>query len=241
MIQKKELMKFTVPSPEHWVIDFASPNVAKFMNIGHLRATVLGQALVNLSRSAGFKVTALNHLGDWGSQFGKLLWAYRKWRKEYDFNQSAFQSLTQLYIRFYQSAESDKNKLEEARQLFQKLEEGEPELKKQWDFFVNLSLKNYDEYWKLLNVKHDLVLGESFYIPLMGELKSRLKAKNLLTKSEGAEVVFLKNSEAPCLISKSDGASTYSSRDLCSVIYRFEKLKSQSQHLHYKLGAKSAF
>ena len=225
---------------EHWVLDFASPNVAKYMNIGHLRATVLGQALVNLARAFGFKVTAVNHLGDWGSQFGKLLWAYKEWGEEYDFKNKAFESLVKLYVRFYK--ESDPQRVESARNLFKKLEEGDEELKELWQSFVNLSIENYSRYWKLFNVQHDLVLGESFYVPFVEDLKTRLKKKNLLKWSEGAEVVFLKNSEAPCLISKSDGASTYSSRDLCSMIYRFEKLKADlniyitgsDQILHFK-------
>ena len=103
--QQKQLAYFKQNKPEHWLMDFASPNVAKYMNIGHLRATVLGQALVNLARAFGFKVTALNHLGDWGSQFGKLLWAYKKWATEYDFKHKAFESLVKLYVRFFKEAE----------------------------------------------------------------------------------------------------------------------------------------
>ena len=227
---------------EHWVLDFASPNVAKYMNIGHLRAAVLGQALVNLARAFDIKVTAINHLGDWGSQFGKLLWAYKEWGGEYDFKNKAFDSLVNLYVRFYEEAESDPQKVESARQMFKKLEEGDKELKKLWKSFVDLSLESYFHYWSFFNVKHDLVLGESFYAPFVEDLKKRLNKKKLLKPSEGAEVVFLENSETPCLISKSDGASTYSSRDLCSVIYRFEKLKADrniyitgsDQILHFK-------
>ena len=227
---------------EHWLMDFASPNVAKYMNIGHLRATALGQALVNLARSFGFKVTALNHLGDWGSQFGKLLWAYKKWGKEYDFENQAFSSLVELYVRFHKVAESDENSLQEARDLFQKLEAGDPELKKLWKYFVQLSLKNYEKYWQTLNIKHDLVQGESFYADFLDDLNNRLKAKKLLEKSEEAEVVFLGEDSPPCLISKRDGASTYAARDLCSLIYRFENLQADKniyitasdQNLHFR-------
>ena len=227
---------------EHWVLDFASPNIAKYMNIGHLRAAVLGQALVNLARAFDIKVTAVNHLGDWGSQFGKLLWAYKEWGGGYDFKNKAFESLVNLYVRFYEEAESDPQKVESARQMFKKLEEGDKELKKLWKFFVDLSLESCFHYWSLFNVKHDLVLGESFYAPFVEDLKKRLNKKKLLKASEGAEVVFLENSKTPCLISKSDGASTYSSRDLCSIIYRFEKLKADrniyitgsDQILHFK-------
>ena len=227
---------------EHWVLDFASPNVAKDMNIGHLRATVLGQALVNLARAFGFKITAINHLGDWGSQFGKLLWAYKEWGKEYDFKTQAFESLVKLYVRFHEEEKLDPHKTELAREMFKKLEEGDKELKKLWQYFVTLSTDNYSYYWKLFDVHHDLLLGESFYVSFVEDLKKRLRKKELLKPSEGAEVVFLENSEVPCLISKSDGASTYSSRDLCSMIYRFEKLKADrniyitgsDQALHFK-------
>ena len=240
--RQAELAQFKNPQSQQWIMDFASPNVAKFMNIGHLRATALGQALVNLARAFGFKVTAVNHLGDWGSQFGKLLWAYKKWGKDYDFKTQAFESLVKLYVRFYKEAESEKESLESARKLFQQLEQGDEELKKLWQWFVELSLKSYDTYWKLLNVRHDLVLGESFYIKFMEDLKSRLLEKQLLKKSAGAEVVFLEVSPAPCLIFKSDGASTYSARDLASLIYRFENLKADrniyitgsDQNLHFK-------
>ena len=122
-------------------MDFASPNVAKFMNIGHLRATALGQALVNLARAFGLKVTAVNHLGDWGSQFGKLLWAYKKWGKEYDFKNRPFESLVELYVRFYKEAESKEENLESARQIFYKLEQGDKELKKLWQWFCRAFFK----------------------------------------------------------------------------------------------------
>ena len=242
LASQKKLAHFSNDEKEHWLMDFASPNVAKYMNIGHLRATALGQALVHLARAFGFKVTAINHLGDWGSQFGKLLWAYQKWGKEYDFKNQAFVSLVELYVRFHKEAESDEKNQQEARDLFQKLEEGDPKLKKLWEHFVQLSLKNYDQYWSALNIKHDLIQGESFYIDFLDDLKNRLKSKKLLEESEGAEVVFLKKDTPPCLISKRDGASTYSARDLCSLIYRFEKLKADKniyitgsdQNLHFQ-------
>ena len=243
LISKKKLADFPQKDNKaHWLVDFASPNVAKYMNIGHLRATALGQALVNLARSFGFKVTTLNHLGDWGSQFGRLLWAYEKWGKEYDFKNQAFPSLAKLYVRFHKEAVQDEKSMQEARQLFQKLEEGDPELKKLWKNFIQLSLENYEKYWKKLNVKHDLILGESSYIKFLDDLKNRLKTRNLLKGSEGAKVVFLGEDSPPCLISKRDGASTYAARDLCSLIYRFEHLKvdyniyitGSDHNLHFK-------
>jgi len=243
LVSKKKLADFPQKdSKEHWLVDFASPNAAKYMNIGHLRAAAMGQALANLICSFGFKVTTLNHLGDWGGQFGRLLWAYERWGKEYDFKSQPFSSLVDLYVRFHKEAAPDEKNMQEARQLFQKLEEGDPELRKLWKNFIQLSLENYEKYWKKLNVKHDLVLGESFYIKFLDDLKNCLKAKNLLKGSEGAKVVFLGEDSPPCLISKRDGASTYAARDLCSLMYRFEHLKvdyniyitASDHNLHFK-------
>ena len=240
LMKKKELALFTGSSHSHWVMDFASPNVAKHINIGHLRAAVLGQALVNLARRFGCRITALNHLGDWGTQFGKLIWAYQQWGKEYD--PGALDSLVTLYTRFHEEAEKDPEKNREAAALFKKLETGDPKLTKLWKNFVQISLKDYDRYWEMLNIKHDLVLGESFYRDLTEDVQKRLQAKNLLKESEGAQVVFLKENRPPCLIQKSDGASTYAARDLASAIYRFEKLQADKniyitaseQKLHFQ-------
>lgn len=240
--KKKVLACLSHPSGEHWVMDFASPNVAKHINIGHLRAAVQGQALVNLSRCFGIQVTAINHLGDWGSQFGKLLWAYKKWGQEFSDKECSFADLVKLYVRFHEEAEGDENNLIEARALFKKLEQGDPDLKKLWRQFVKMSLENYDHFWKLFNINHDIVKGESFYAHYIEDLKSRLKEKDLLCQSEGAYVVFLSENTPPCLIVKSDGASTYSARDLSALIYRFKNLKADrnfyitgsDQKLHFR-------
>lgn len=240
LLKKKELADFPEASQSHWVMDFASPNVAKHINIGHLRAAVLGQALVNLARRFGCRITALNHLGDWGTQFGKLIWAYQHWGKEYD--PIALDSLVSLYTRFHEEAKKDPKKNREAAALFKKLETGDENLTKLWKNFVQISLKDYDRYWEMLNIKHDLVLGESFYRNLTEDIQKRLQAKNLLKESEGAQVVFLEENRPPCLIQKSDGASTYAARDLASAIYRFEKLQADKniyitaseQKLHFQ-------
>ena len=241
LLSKKTMAFFDSACPERWTLDFASPNVAKRINVGHLRAAAQGQAMANLARRFGCHVISVNHLGDWGSQFGKLLWAWKAWAGEYDFEKKPFESLTALYTRFYEEAESDPKKLKEATDLFQKLEAGDPDLKKLWRRFTDLSLENYDRFWKILNIKHDQVLGESFYADFLNSLKNRLREKGLLKKSEGAEAVFLE-SGPPCLITKSDGASTYSARDLCAAIYRFEEWKADrniyitgsDQKLHFK-------
>ena len=198
------------------VMDYSSPNVAKYMNVGHLRATVIGQSLVNMACTQGYSVTALNHLGDWGTQFGKLIAAYKKWGGEI-----SLPRLSDLYVKFHEEANDVLNK--EARQFFLEMEDGKHlDL---WSQFVDVSLKEYDSVWKRLGVSHDLVRGESFYKDKTKRVENILKQKKLLEKSEGARVVFVKDGP-PCLIQKSDGASTYSARDLASVFYRFEELKS---------------
>ena len=238
--EERELASFPLGENKKWVIDFASPNVAKHMNVGNLRAGLIGQVIVNLARHFGFQVTALNHLGDWGTQFGKLLWAYKKWCNEFKDQDLNVDTLMNLYVRFHK--EETPERLKEATELFYQLEKGDKELLSLWQRFVQLSLQDYEFYWKRLGIKHDLILGESFYRDLLPDLKNRLQEKNLLQKSEGAEVVFLEEGDPPCLIEKSDGASTYGARDLCSAIYRHEKLKADrliyitgsEQKLHFK-------
>ena len=200
-----------------WVVDYSSPNVAKYMNVGHLRATVIGQSLVNMARAQGYKVIALNHLGDWGTQFGKLIVAYQKWGSEI-----SLPHLVDLYVRFHKEADDSLN--QQARQVFKEMEEGKHlDL---WSSFVKTSMQDYNILWKRLGVQHDLVQGESFYRDKIQSVEELLKKKNLLKKSEGALVVFI-GEDPPCLIRKGDGASTYACRDLSAALYRFENLKAQ--------------
>jgi arginyl-tRNA synthetase len=207
------------------VIDFASPNVAKPMSIGHLRATAIGQAVANLCEAQGFDVVALNHLGDWGTQFGKLAWAYQNWGAEYDFEAQPFDSLFDLYVRFHDEAEKDPQLEQAGAETFRKLESGDQEIVKLWKWFVEVSLEKYDELFSLLKVKHDKVLGESFYNDKLKPVVESLKEKGLLIESDGAFVVEMDDEKSPpCLITKSDGASLYATRDLASAIYRREDL-----------------
>ncbi|MDE0151230.1 MAG: arginine--tRNA ligase [Bdellovibrionales bacterium] len=200
-----------------WVVDYSSPNIAKYMNVGHLRATVIGQSLVNMARAQGYKVIALNHLGDWGTQFGKLIVAYQKWGSEI-----SLPHLVDLYVRFHKETDDSLN--QSARKVFKEMEEGKHlDL---WSSFVKTSMDNYQVLWKRLGVQHDLVQGESFYRDKTKAVEELLKKKNILQESEGALVVFV-DGDPPCLIRKGDGASTYACRDLASVFYRFENLKAE--------------
>jgi len=225
------------------LIDFSSPNVAKPMHIGHLRATVIGSAIVNLARSQGYQVIGLNHLGDWGVQFGKLAWAYENWGHEYPFQQSPFESLFKLYVRFHEQAENDPELEAKGAATFKRLEEGDPEIRKLWQMFVEISLKDYQRIWDQLKVKHDLIRGESFYNDRMASVEQDLEQKGLLEESDGAMVVRLDDDKMPpCLIRKSDGASLYATRDLASAIYRMEELRADlnlyvvgvDQTLHFR-------
>lgn len=225
------------------VIDFSSPNVAKPMSIGHLRATVIGQAICNLAKSRGYEVVGLNHLGDWGTQFGKLAWAYSQWGSEYDFENKAFESLYALYVRFHNEADENKELDELGAAEFRKLEAGDEEVTRLWKWFVEISLKEYQRLWDLLGVKHELVRGESFYNDQLKPTEERLKSAGILKESEGAMVVEMDDPKMPpCLITKSDGASLYATRDLASAIYRVEELKADvnlyvvgvDQTLHFR-------
>jgi arginyl-tRNA synthetase len=224
------------------VIDYSSPNVAKPMHVGTLRATVIGQAIRNIAETQGYEVIGLNHLGDWGVQFGKLAWAYRKWGNEYDFKGAPFQSLFDLYVRFHDEATKDPTLDAEGSLVFKQLEKGDKEIEKIWKMFVDITLVEDQKLWDLLGVKHDLVRGESFYNDRLKSVEDLLEKRGILTASEGAMVVHLGDDMPPCLIRKSDGASLYATRDLASAIYRKNELKADlslyvvgvDQTLHFK-------
>ena len=226
------------------VIDFSSPNVAKPMHIGHLRATVVGQAIKNLAQSQGYEVLAINHIGDWGSQFGKLAWAMETWGKDYDFQNEPMKKLVELYVRFHDEAEKDPELVKKGAETFKKLESGDPRIQQIWKKTIEYSFADYNKVYSLLGTKHDVVLGESFYNDKMDGVIQRLEKKSLLKESEGAQVVFFDESEnmPPCIIKKNDGASIYATRDLAAAIYRKEVQKAdkllyvvgQEQALHFK-------
>ncbi|MGZ3745606.1 MAG: arginine--tRNA ligase, partial [Pseudobdellovibrionaceae bacterium] len=226
------------------IIDYASPNVAKPMHVGHLRAAMVGQAIRNLAESQGFKAIGVNHLGDWGSQFGKLAWAFKEWGSEYKF-EVPMDDLVRLYVRFHEEAEKKPELELAAAASFKKLEEGDQEIKEIWKMIVDHSLKDYDRLLNgVLKIKHDVVLGESFYNDKMENVVQLLKQKGLLQESEGAQVVFFDEKEnmPPCIIKKSDGASIYATRDLAAAIYRHDIMKGdellyvvgQDQTLHFR-------
>ncbi len=225
------------------VIDFCSPNVAKPMHVGHLRAAVIGQAIVRLAKTQGFEVVGLNHLGDWGVQFGKLAWAFLEWGKDYPFAEKPFDSLYKLYVRFHDEAEKNPALHDVGSKMFKRLEDGDAEVEALWKQFVDISLKDYQRIWDQLGIHHDLVRGESFYNDRLKVVEKMLQEKGLLEESGGAQVVRLDEAGMPpCLIRKSDGASLYATRDLASAIYRMEELNAHvnlyvvgvDQTLHFR-------
>ena len=204
------------------LVDYSSPNIAKPFHIGHLRSTIIGGALYNIYKFLGYDVVGINHLGDYGTQFGKLIEGYKLWHNEYNIEENPIDELTKIYVRINNLCEEDEKVLEKCRNNFKLLEDGDPELVKLWKKFRELSLKEFDKTYNLLGSKFDNLNGEAFYIDKMPEVIDILEKNNKLTVSEGAKVVDLKDVgiDAPCIIEKSDGSSIYATRDLAAILYR---------------------
>ena len=205
------------------VIDYSSPNIAKRFGIGHLRSTVIGQAIYNLLKSQGYKVIGINHLGDWGTQFGKLMVALKKWNTR-PITELSFSELESYYVRFHQEAELDATLVIEAREAFKRLEDGEVKERKIWKELIHISLEEFDKIYDLLNVHIDETIGESFYLDKLETVVSDAKNKGILEESQGAQIVRFPDEDlTPALLKKSDGASTYCLRDLAAIRYRKER------------------
>ncbi len=224
------------------VIDYSAPNIAKPFHIGHLRSTVIGGALYNIYKFLGYNVTGINHLGDWGTQFGKLIEGYKRWGKEYNIEENPIDELTKIYIRINNLCKEDESVLEECRNNFKKLEDGDEYCTKIWKKFRDLSLKEFQKVYSILGVKFDSLNGEAFYSDKMPEIVELLKNAGKLEDSEGAKVVKLNDNMPPCLIIKSNGSTTYATRDLAAIMYRARKydfdkaiyVTSYEQILHFK-------
>lgn len=242
ILKSKDLGSSQMGLGKTMVIDFSSPNVAKKMSIGHLRATVIGQAIYNLAKTQSYKVVGLNHLGDWGTQFGKLAWAIDNWSSVEEIESKPMEKLTELYVRFHDQAEKSPEIESNGAAYFKKLENGDEHVVSLWKKIIELSMSDYNRLWEMLGVKHDLVRGESFYNDRLKSTERLLEDKGLLVESQGAMVVELGDKMPPCLIRKSDGASLYATRDLASAIYRKQELGAdlnlyvvgQDQSLHFK-------
>jgi len=208
------------------VIDYSSPNIAKPMNIGHLRSTIIGQALYNLFKFTGFRVIGDNHLGDWGTQFGKLLYAYYQWGEREKIENNPIPELLKLYVLFHQKAQELPSLEEEARKLFKKLEEKDSQVWAIWKWIRDLSIKDFNKVYKKLGVNFELVLGESFYNDLVPQILDELLAKGIAFIDQDGSVVADLNKygiTTPLLLRKKDGASVYASRDIAAAVYRIKE------------------
>ena len=224
-------------------IDYSSINIAKPFHIGHLMTTVIGAALYRLYKFLGYNAVGINHLGDWGTQFGKLIVAYKKWGDEKDLENRGIRALLDIYVKFHKCAETDDSLIDEARRWFKRIEDGDPEAVALFDKFKEVTMKEVDRTYKRLKVSFDSYAGESFYNDKMQPVIDELQEKGLLCDSDGAKVVDLSAyNMPPCLILKADGATLYATRDLAAAFYRkktydFYKclyVVAYQQNLHFK-------
>ncbi|MHB0742339.1 arginine--tRNA ligase [Peptostreptococcus anaerobius] len=225
------------------VIDYSSPNIAKPFHIGHIRTTVIGNALYKIYSSQGYKVERINHLGDYGTQFGKLIVAYKLWGDKSAVEAEPIKELLKLYVRFHDEAESKPEMEDEARAWFTRLENNDPEAKELWQWFRDESLKEFQRVYDLLEIDFDSYAGESFYSDKMPAVLEELRQKNLLVESQGTMIVDLEDVNLPpALIQKNDGSTLYITRDLAAAFYRkntydFDKaiyVVGSQQELHFK-------
>ena len=223
-------------------IDYSSPNVAKNFHVGHLRTTIIGNSLYKIYSKLGYRVHRINHLGDWGTQFGKLIVAYKKWGSKEQVEQDGVSELMKLYVKFHDEADKDDTLIEEARAWFVKMEQGDEEALSIWQWFKDISLIEYRRVYELLGVEFDSYNGESFYRDKTDAVVKEIDDKHLLKHSEGAYIVDLDEYDmAPCIIKKADGGSIYATRDLAAIRYRkdtynFVKclyVTGQEQKLHF--------
>ena len=224
------------------IVEYSSPNIAKPFHLGHFRNTVLGKALYDLYEILGYNVTGINHLGDWGRQFGILIEGYRRFKDEYNLEENPLEALSDIYVRINKIAKEDEAVMDIARENFKKLEQGDEELTKLWEFFREVSLKEYKRIYALLGSKFDSYNGEAFYNDKMDEVIEILDKKGVLKDSQGAKVVEVGDNMPPCIVLKSNGSTIYATRDLAAILYRartydFTKciyVTATEQILHFK-------
>ncbi len=225
------------------VIDYSSPNIAKPFHIGHLRSTVIGNSIYKIYKFLGYNTIGVNHLGDWGTQFGKLIEGYKRWGEEYNIEENPIDELTKIYIRINNLCKEDETVLDECRNNFKKLEDGDEYCVNLWKQFRELSLKEFQKVYDILDIKFDSLNGEAFYSDKMPEVIDILEKTGKLVESEGARIIDLSDKNmAPCLIGKTNGSTTYATRDLAAVMFRSREydyykniyVTSYEQILHFK-------
>lgn len=225
------------------IVEYSSPNIAKPFHIGHIRSTVIGNSIYKIYDFLGYDTVRINHLGDYGTQFGKMICAYRRWGNKEDVIKEPIKTLLSYYTKFHVEAEKDPSLDQEARDIFTKLEKGEPEELELWQWFRDESLKEFTRVYEMLGIEFDSYAGESFYSDKMPRFVQELKDANLLEESEGAQIVDLeKYGMSPALITKSDGSTLYITRDIAAAVYRKEHydfyknlyVVASQQNLHFQ-------
>lgn len=244
MENKKEAYgSSNIGNEKNIIVEYSSPNIAKPFHVGHLRTTVIGRALYNMYKFLGYNTIGINHLGDWGTQFGKLIEGYKRFGNEYNLEENPIDKLTEIYVRINELCKEDESALEDCRNNFKKLEDGDEYCTNIWKKFKELSLKEFQRIYDILDVHFDSNNGESFYTDKMPEIVEILRKNNKLVKSQGAEIVDLEYADIPPLmVAKSNGSTTYATRDLAAVVYRartydFDKciyVVGSEQILHFK-------
>ncbi|MBQ7339286.1 MAG: arginine--tRNA ligase [Clostridia bacterium] len=241
--EKENYGSSTIGKGKTICIDYSSINIAKPFHIGHLSTTVIGSALCKIFKFLGYEVVGINHLGDYGTQFGKLIVAFKKWSSFEAVKEGRLKELTRIYVKFHDEAKLNPSLDDEARRYFKLIEDGDEESNKLFNLFKEITLEEVDKIYKLLNVSFDSYAGESFYNDKMAPVVEELKEKGLIKISDGASIVDLEEyGMPPCLILKSDGSTLYATRDIAAAMYRkktydFDKclyVVAYQQNLHFK-------
>ena len=241
--KKENYGSSNIENGKNIIVEYSSPNIAKPFHVGHLRTTVIGRALYNMYKFLGYNTIGINHLGDWGTQFGKLIEGYKRFGNEYNLEENPIDKLTEIYVRINELCKEDESVLDDCRNNFKKLEDGDKYCIQIWQKFKDLSLKEFQRIYDVLGIHFDYNTGESFYVDKMPEVLQILRKNNKLVESQGAEIVDLEYANMPPLMAvKSNGSTTYAMRDLAAILYRartydFDKciyVVAYEQNLHFK-------
>ena len=242
--KEEQYGKATIGEGKNVIIEYSSPNIAKPFHIGHLRTTLIGNALYRTYKYLGYNTIGINHLGDYGTQFGKMIEAYKMWGSEYDLEENPIDKMVEMYVRINALCKEDEETLERCRKNFKLLEEGDRYCLELWNRFKDLSMKEFQKIYEILDIKFDSFKGEASYANQKEEIIKKLEERGKITESEGAKIVDLEDVgiNTPCLIQKADGSSIYATRDLAAIVYRaktydFDKclyVVAYEQNLHFK-------
>lgn len=241
--KKEEYGKSDLGNNKTVIVEYSSPNIAKPFHIGHLRTTLIGRALYNMYKYLGYNTIGINHLGDYGTQFGKMIEGYKRWGQEYNIEENPIEELTKIYVRINALCKEDEEVLEICRDNFKKLEEGDKYCVDLWNKFREVSLKEFYRIYDLLDIKFDSLNGEAFYQDKTDEVINILEKTGKLVESEGARIIDLEEQKMPpCIVCKSNGSTIYATRDLAAILYRartydFDKclyVVAYEQNLHFK-------